>query len=86
MTAGLHTPFKTDLDNILKENQIKDVIIVGVMTNCCGETTARDAFMYGYKVFFISDATATANEDLHLWALKKFIIRLCIYTKYKRNN
>lgn len=62
--------FKTDLDNLLKVNKIKDVIIVGVMANCCCETTARDAFMHGYRVFFISDATATLNEDLHLSALK----------------
>ncbi|MBA2652741.1 MAG: isochorismatase family protein [Tatlockia sp.] len=62
--------FKTDLDKILTENKIKDLIIVGVMANCCCETTARDAFMYGYNVFFISDATATLNEDLHLSTLK----------------
>jgi nicotinamidase-related amidase len=55
---------------VLQANKIEDVIIVGVMTNCCCETTAREAFMYGYRVFFISDATSTINEDLHLAALK----------------
>ncbi len=34
------------------------------------ETTARDAFMKDYRVFFVSDATATASEDLHLASLK----------------
>ena len=62
--------FKTELDEVLRKNNIEDVIIVGVMTNCCCETTAREAFMYGYRVFFINDATATVNEDLHLAALK----------------
>ncbi|MBA2710145.1 MAG: isochorismatase family protein [Tatlockia sp.] len=62
--------FKTDLDNLLKGHNIQDVIVVGVMANCCCETTARDAFMHGYRVFFISDATATLNEDLHLSTLK----------------
>jgi nicotinamidase-related amidase len=62
--------FKTELDDVLKANNIEDVIIVGVMTNCCCETTAREAFMYGYRVFFINDATSTINEDLHLAALK----------------
>ena len=62
--------FKTELDDLLKENKIEDVIIVGVMTNCCCETTARDAFMNSYRVFFINDATATFNEDLHLSTLK----------------
>ena len=62
--------FQTDLDAILKSEHIEDVIITGVMTNCCCETTARDAFMRGYLVFFINDATATVNEDLHLATLK----------------
>lgn len=62
--------FKTDLDDILKQNKIEDIIITGVMTNCCCEMSARDAFMRGYKVFFINDSTATINEDLHLSTLK----------------
>lgn len=62
--------FKTNLDEILKANHIEDVIITGVMTNCCCETTAREAFMYGYRVFFINDATSTFNEELHLATLK----------------
>jgi nicotinamidase-related amidase len=62
--------FKTNLDALLKEENIKDVIVTGVMTNCCCETTARDAFMHGYRVFFINDATTTTNEELHLATLK----------------
>lgn len=48
----------------------EEIIITGVMTNCCCETTARDVFMRDYRVFFASDATATVNEDLHLSTLK----------------
>jgi nicotinamidase-related amidase len=62
--------FKTDLDEFLKSKSIKDIIITGVMANCCCETTARDAFMRGYRVFFINDATATINKDLHLSTIK----------------
>ena len=60
----------TSLDETLKYRKIEDLIITGVMTNCCCETTARDAFMKDYRVFFVSDATATVNEDLHLASLK----------------
>jgi isochorismate hydrolase len=60
----------TTLDETLKYRKIEDLIITGVMTNCCCETTARDAFMKDYRVFFVSDATATASEDLHLASLK----------------
>ena len=45
-------------------------MICGVMTNCCCETTARDAFMRGFNVVFVSDATATTSADLHLSAIK----------------
>jgi isochorismate hydrolase len=60
----------TTLDETLKYRKIEDLIITGVMTNCCCETTARDAFMKDYRVFFVSDATAAMSEDLHLASLK----------------
>ena len=60
----------TSLDETLKYRKIEDLIITGVLTNCCCETTARDAFVRDYRVFFVSDATATVSEDLHLASLK----------------
>lgn len=62
--------FETDLEQILKERGIRDLIISGVMTNLCCETTARDAFMRDYRVFFLIDGTATGRKDLHLSTLK----------------
>jgi isochorismate hydrolase len=62
--------FGTGLDELLKTGGIEELIITGVMTNCCCETTARDAFVRDYRVFFVSDATATVNEELHLATLK----------------
>lgn len=62
--------YNTNLDEILKSKGITDIIITGNMTNCCCETAARDAFMRGYKVFFVNDATATINEELHLATIK----------------
>lgn len=62
--------FETDLDQMLRSKGIKDLIISGVMTNLCCETTARDAFMRDYRVFFLIDGTATRNSELHLSTLK----------------
>lgn len=59
-----------DLNDWLRKNGVEDLIISGVMTNLCCETTARDAFGYDYRVFFVADATATINEELHLATLK----------------
>jgi len=60
----------TGLDESLKSRKIDELIITGVMTNCCCETTARDAFVRDYRVFFVSDATATVNDELHIASLK----------------
>ncbi|MCX8117861.1 MAG: isochorismatase family protein [Desulfobacterota bacterium] len=62
--------FETDLDQRLRSKGIKEVIISGVMTNLCCETTARDAFMRDYHVFILIDGTATRKGDLHLATLK----------------
>lgn len=60
----------TDLDEYLKSLGIKDVIISGVMTNLCCETTARDAFVRDFRVFFLADGTATAGKEYHLATLR----------------
>lgn len=49
---------------------VEEVIVCGVMTNLCCETTARDAFVRGFRVFFSTDATATSDLELHEATLK----------------
>ena len=68
--AALQRFFGTNLDNILRDAGVTDLVICGVMTNCCCETTARDAFMRDYRVWVVADACAAENADLHessLW-------------------
>ncbi|MDZ7263293.1 MAG: isochorismatase family protein [candidate division KSB1 bacterium] len=55
--------FETDLQAILQQRQIRQLIIGGVMTNLCCETTAREAFVRDYEVIFLSDGTATSHQD-----------------------
>ncbi|KAL9229937.1 hypothetical protein vseg_005349 [Gypsophila vaccaria] len=55
----------TRLEERLRELGVKEVIVTGVMTNLCCETTARDAFIRGFRVFFSTDATATSSRILH---------------------
>lgn len=50
----------TDLELILRKRGIDTVIISGVATNVCCETTAREAAVRDFRVFFLSDGTATA--------------------------
>ncbi|XP_057445271.1 nicotinamidase 2-like [Lotus japonicus] len=60
----------TRLEEMLVGMGVEEVIVTGVMTNLCCETTARDAFGRGFRVFFSTDATATDDEDLHEATLK----------------
>lgn len=62
--------FGTGLDESLRTRNIEELIVTGVLTNCCCETTARDGFVHDYRMFFVSDATATVNDDLHVASLK----------------
>ncbi|KAI3782537.1 hypothetical protein L2E82_12587 [Cichorium intybus] len=55
----------TQLEERLQGMGVEEVIVTGVMTNLCCETTAREAFVRGFRVFFSTDATATSSEELH---------------------
>ena len=60
----------TNLERWLRTRKISQVIITGVMTHLCCESTARDAFMKGFDVFFVVDGTASSTRDLHLSSVK----------------
>lgn len=60
----------TGMEGFLREMGIEEVIITGVMTNLCCETSARGAFIRGFRVFFSTDATATSDAELHESTLK----------------
>jgi nicotinamidase-related amidase len=51
----------TDLELILRSRGIDSVIITGIATNVCPETTAREAAVRDFRVFFLSDGTSTVD-------------------------
>jgi ureidoacrylate peracid hydrolase len=61
--------YNTDLEAFLRGQQIEEVVICGVMTNICCESTARDAFFRDMWVRFVADATASVTEDMHVASL-----------------
>jgi ureidoacrylate peracid hydrolase len=62
------------LDAVLRERGIDTLIIVGTATNVCCESTARDAMMLNYKVFFVSDANACRTDAEHNATLANMMI------------
>ena len=49
----------TDLELILRARQVDTIIVSGICTNICCETTAREANVRDFRVFFLTDGTAT---------------------------
>jgi nicotinamidase-related amidase len=49
--------YRTRLKSLLDEQHVDTVIISGVLTQFCCETTARSAFVQNYDVIFLSDGT-----------------------------
>lgn len=61
--------YNTDLETVLRCMKIEDLVITGIMTNMCCESTARDAYYRDYRVFFLADATGSITEEMHLASL-----------------
>lgn len=55
--------FGTDLELILRSRGVNTVIISGIATNICCETTAREAAQRDFRVLFLSDGTATKEMN-----------------------
>ena len=53
----------TDLAQQLRERGIDTVIVSGIATNICCETTAREASQHDFRVVFLSDGTATKEMN-----------------------
>lgn len=53
----------TDLELVLRDRGVDSVVITGIATNICCETTAREAAVRDFRVFFVSDATATLDMN-----------------------
>lgn len=53
--------WRTDLDDLLRARGIDTLILSGVWSNCCVESTARDAFFRDYRVIVLEDCVATGD-------------------------
>ncbi len=63
----------SEIEKVLRAHQIETVLIGGVATNVCCDSTARDCMMRGFRTIMVSDANATFSEAEHEAALTTFI-------------
>ncbi|PTT71907.1 isochorismatase, partial [Pseudomonas sp. HMWF010] len=70
----------TDLDARLKGLGVDTLVVAGVTTECCVDSTVRDAFNLDYHVFVVADACAAYEADLHAASLKAMALNSAILT------
>jgi ureidoacrylate peracid hydrolase len=59
----------TCLDQYLRANRIKTLVLTGVATNVCVESTARDGFMRDYHIVVPEDMTEGTSREAKEWSL-----------------
>lgn len=64
----------SNLDDLLRRTGLDTLVICGVVTSACVETTARDAADRGYGCVLVSDACADYDPDMHEATMKAFAL------------
>ena len=62
---GFSAFFRTDLRDMLEARGIKNLIIMGVTTQCCVHSTLRSAVDWGYRCLTVEDCCAAEEQVLH---------------------
>ena len=65
----------TAIERVLLNLGVDSLVIGGVTTSSCVDTTARDAADRGFKVVVVEDASAEIDEPSHDAALRQFAVR-----------
>jgi ureidoacrylate peracid hydrolase len=55
----------TRLDSVLRTMKIETLVMTGVSTNVCVESTARHGFMLDYNIALVKDACASTSRTEH---------------------
>ena len=68
--------FGTDLDLVLRENEVRRVIVVGTKTNCCIRATVTDAYYLDYDVYVVRECVSTNDpivNEVHLSDIDNYL-------------
>jgi len=60
---GFNAFSSTELDRVLKQKGIKDVLVAGMVTSLCIDSTGRAAYERGYSVQILSDCTSARTRE-----------------------
>jgi ureidoacrylate peracid hydrolase len=60
----------TRLDDYLRGHDVKTLVVTGVATNICVDSTIRDGFFNGYYIVVPEECVGAADQTLHAATLK----------------
>ena len=59
----------TNIDYVLRNLEVRSLIVAGMMTDQCVESAVRDACVLGYLVTLVNDACVTDSAERHAQSL-----------------
>jgi len=63
----------TPLEALLRRHGIRSLVVSGVATNICIDSTLRDGFLRDYYIAVPKDCVGSANQELHEATLKNVV-------------
>ena len=63
--VGFNAFSNTSLGQVLEDRHIKDVLVAGMVTSLCIDSTGRAAYERGYNVTIVSDCTSSRTKIEH---------------------
>ena len=79
--SGFH---RTDLMAVIEKLGVDTLVVGGITTECCVDTTVRDAFVRELNLFVLADATAAYERDQHRFSLAALGLSFAIITDAAR--
>ncbi len=73
----------TPLDLLLRANDVESVLVMGVLTEGCVESTVRSASYHDYYTLVIEDCVASCNLSCHEGSMNLFRMRYTMVTSEK---
>lgn len=66
---GKSSFYRTDLEDQLRALDITSLVVTGVTSDCCVQSTIRDGFERGFECVLLADCTAAVETQNHLATL-----------------
>jgi len=64
----------TNLEFVLRQKDVKNVVLAGLLSNVCIESTMRTAYEKGFQVYTLTDCVATTSEEAQQAAINNYAL------------